>query len=126
MRVGMMADKIPWILAGVLALVVLLGAVFWYAYRGKKRPETNYKTLFFVGLCWLAIGVPLGNMALGGIGIVFIAMGLANRDKWKGEKSWGKLSEEERKRKLWLTVALLALVVLGAIAFFYLGWRAAG
>jgi len=121
-----LADAIPWILVGVLALVVVLGIVFWRVYRSKKNPETNYKTLFYVGIVWLAIGLPMGNFALWGMGMVFIAVGLANRGKWKDEKPWGKLSEAERRAKLWLIAAGLVVLVLGTIAFFYLGSQAAG
>ena len=53
-----------------------------------EEPKTNYRALFVIGITFLGAGTALGasvNMALFGLtamGIIFMAIGLANRDKW--------------------------------------------
>ena len=53
--------------------------------------DINYKAIFIVGFVFvssgIAISIAAGTAGIGllGIGIVFIATGLANRDKWPND-----------------------------------------
>ena len=107
--------------------------VFFYKIRGKKRPETNYKTLFYVGLVWMMFGLPNGlifgeDTFFGGyaffiMGLVFMGVGLANKGKWKDEKKWSGLSEEQKKLKIAVVAGLVLLLLLGVLAYFVFDGR---
>ena len=58
-----------------------------------KTGEINYKIFFILGLVWIPIGsvyMITINTAIGiafmGLGVAYIAIGLANKDKWKKEE----------------------------------------
>ena len=55
--------------------------------------ETNYQVFFMIGIIWLPVGVVFMitiNSAIGiafmAMGIIYMAIGLANRDKWEKKK----------------------------------------
>ena len=52
--------------------------------------EPNYQAFFAIGIIWLPVGVvfmltinPGLGIAFMGMGVVYLAIGLVNRDKWK-------------------------------------------
>ena len=58
-----------------------------------KVKEPNYQVFFIIGMSWLPIGVVFMitiNTTIGiafmGMGTAYIAIGLANRDKWEKKK----------------------------------------
>ena len=65
-------------------------------FKKKKEGKTgkiNYKIFFIVGLVWIPIGsvyMIAVNLVMGiafmGLGVSYIAIGLANKDKWKKEE----------------------------------------
>ena len=55
------------------------------------------------------------------LGIVYVAIGLANKDKWKANhKNWKQLSKSEKKVKTIILILLGLLVLLGLFAYLYL------
>ncbi len=62
---------------------------------GGKYP--NYRTLFFIGITWLIIGIAAKIITFWGIGLVLILVGVTNKDKWDEEKKWRDLPSKERK-----------------------------
>ena len=77
------------LVVGLVLLGLLVGAVVWKRRQGGER-EVNYKAFFILGVTFLPVGVTLstatdnpGLMSLTGLGVAYIAIGLANRDKWK-------------------------------------------
>ena len=84
-----------WLVGGILAIIILLGLVMVMYYRKNptKRKETDYYTFFVLGISWVPIGIvfwltldmPFG-MVFFMMGICYLAIGLANRDKWKTDK----------------------------------------
>jgi heme/copper-type cytochrome/quinol oxidase subunit 2 len=95
-----------------IIMVLLLGvAVAWIA-RKKKRHEPDYRAFFWMGLIWMVFGgifMLFWNFALNGlfaIGVIFFAMGAANRDKWKKRK----LTEGEKRLGI-IAFAIGVLVV---------------
>ncbi|MAH42710.1 hypothetical protein CL614_03220 [archaeon] len=106
----------------VIAVIVAALAIImlWAKKTGKIKSfdkETDYRTYFIIGIIWMAVGVPLGIgegfSPLWIIGLVFMGVGLANRDKWKEPKK-SKLSPKQRKKMILLIIvgtAVLAVVL---------------
>jgi len=84
-----------WIIVGVLAGIIVLALLMMMYFRRKpvKRRETEYYAFFVIGICMIPTGivfmtavlVPLGFVFLV-LGICYMAIGLANRDKWEKNK----------------------------------------
>jgi hypothetical protein len=52
------------------------------------------------------------------MGIVFMAIGLKNKDKWKKREKWSEMSPAKRKLKLALVIGLSIFLALGIAAYF--------
>jgi hypothetical protein len=114
-----------WVLAVLILMAVLLVGlgvfVIWQARKkGWEEHQTDYRTLFWMGLIWVVVGGPLsffnaGTMGLFGIGLVFFIVGLVNRDKW-GKKQ--KLTPGQRRIKMVAILIGLVVLLLGILAFF--------
>jgi len=85
-----------WILIviGIIAILVLVGIIVTIVVLKKKKDgkieEPNYQAFFSFGIIWIPIGIvfmitihPAAGMAFVAMGIVYMAIGLANRDKWE-------------------------------------------
>ena len=107
------------ILVGLIALGVLVSVVAVYRQR-KGQVDTNYRALCIMGIAWLPVGIATRNPGLWGMGIIFLFVGLANRDKWKDEKKWSDLTPVERRTKLILVAVLGVLLVASLAAFFWM------
>ena len=77
---------------GVLA--VIIGFIVFYLMRKKKEEgivkEPDYQVFFLLGIIWIPVGVvflvtinPALGLAFMALGIVYMTIGLANKDKWK-------------------------------------------
>ena len=88
-----------WILISALiiaVLIVIILIITFLMFKKKKEGKTgeiNYKIFFIVGLVWIPIGsvyMIAVNLVMGiafmGLGVSYIAIGLANKDKWKKEE----------------------------------------
>lgn len=116
----------PWTLVGIALLLVFLGNVVWSGRKEKppakqKRQETNFRSLFYVGICWMAAGFPMGYamqrpeyFGFFAMGVFFAALGLSRRGKWKSEKRWDELPADVRRFRIIVTASALLLVVAGA------------
>jgi len=101
---------VPWILIGILVLLIL-GVMLFILAKQKKKTPTDYYALFMMGIIWFVIGLPTGIFALWGLGLVFMTAGLVNKNKWKKNRtSWKKMSKGQRK-------LMIALIIAGFIAF---------
>jgi hypothetical protein len=108
----------PWILIAVFVLIILLAAVALVLRKGKQQ-KPSYKTFFIMGITWLPLGIVLDNYALTGMGVIFMVIGLLNRDKWEDEPKWADLPEDEKRLKMILVTGLSVLLVAGVFAFFF-------
>jgi hypothetical protein len=84
-----------WILISLalVAILVLIGIVLTLVVYKKKKEgkigEPNYQIFFILGICLFPVGLVFlinGNIAfigLVGMGLIYLIIGLANRDKWK-------------------------------------------
>ncbi len=88
-----------WILISALivgfsiVIVLILILVVFKKKKEGKIGEPNYQVFFNLGLLWIPIGIVFMitiNFVLGiafmGLGMSYIAIGLANRDKWVKKK----------------------------------------
>ncbi|MFH1455380.1 MAG: hypothetical protein ABIF40_00335 [archaeon] len=108
---------IPWILISIAVLILLLLAVAIFLSKKNKR-EPDYYSFFILGIIWTVIGIPLDNFALSAIGIIFLIIGLANKNKWKKNKrTWKKLNKKEKRVRIIITVILGILVLLGLVLY---------
>lgn len=87
---------IPIIFVGlvlILVLTVFVTMIFFVKNRRKtQREEINYQAFFVMGISFLPLGIALtvalenpGFISFIGLGACYIAIGLANKEKWKKE-----------------------------------------
>ena len=78
----------------LLILLVIIVSILTLLIVKRKKEGTNkepdYRVFFILGICFLPMGIPLflvtnnpGLISFTAIGICYLAIGLANRDKWK-------------------------------------------
>ena len=127
-EVGTMGPDFPviMIVIGTL-LVVVLAVVVISAMRGKKL-EPDYFSWFWMGLLWLPLGILMaitqgnpGYWIFGVMGLVFLALGLRNRDKWRLRRRFGDLPPEEKQLKLFAIAAgvLMLILLIGAAYYVF-------
>jgi len=86
-------DEFVLILISITMVILLIGVIVAvYVYKKRKQGdmgEPNYQAFFTMGISFLALGIVL-TAAVGppflsflGLGIIYMAIGLGNRDKWK-------------------------------------------
>lgn len=85
------------ILTGIILILVILGILLSIVFLKRKQEieineEPNYQAFFIMGISFLPLGI-LFTIAVSpafigfiGIGICYIAIGLANKHKWKKEE----------------------------------------
>lgn len=76
------------IAAGVLAVSLIIVLRRWK--KGGKKQETDYQAMFNMGIAFAPVGIVLaittgnpGMIGLSVMGIIYIVLGLQNKDKWK-------------------------------------------
>ena len=80
------------IIALLLSLGVILTIVFWKKQRENNYVEPDYQAFFVMGISFLPLGLVFmiaispAFIWFTGIGLCYIAIGLANKDKWKKEE----------------------------------------
>jgi Sec-independent protein secretion pathway component TatC len=112
-------ENIPWIfiVVGVLLLLALIVTVYMVK-KGRKR-KVDYYGFFIIGVIWTAIGIPLSNYPLSVMGLVFLILGLANKDKWKEREKWSDISPQEKKLRI-ILIMITSLLVVAGLVFYYL------
>lgn len=107
------------VIAVVLVALLLVGLAFvWLMWKkkGQKKMPVDYYTFFIIGIVWVAMGILLGNFGLAAVGVVFMALGLANRSKWKENKEcWGCMGPGGKKSVV-VAAIILGLLILGGVA----------
>lgn len=100
---------------GIMFLGVILAAlVLARALLADKESLPDYYSLLVIGIVWFAVGLPLNNFGLSGMGAIFVVVSLANRDRWgEGQKSWGLMDTKEKSLRFFALVFLCALVFAG-------------
>ncbi|KYK29770.1 hypothetical protein AYK20_00100 [Thermoplasmatales archaeon SG8-52-1] len=77
----------------IIALLFILGViitiVLWKKQKENKYEEPDYQAFFIMGISFLPLGLVFmiavnpAFFVFTGIGLCYIAIGLANKDKWK-------------------------------------------
>jgi len=94
--IGSMSAAIPYMLIAIVIGVVIAlgGGILVYRSRKASQESTNYRSLFNMGIVFFPVGVIITVYSLlsGGfigiglpfliLGVIYLAMGLSNRDKW--------------------------------------------
>jgi len=106
------------LIIGIAILAVLFAVIAIYRNRGQKI-KPDYRVFFILGITWLPLGIATDNPGFLGMGAVFMAIGLANRSKWKEEPKWSELDPERRRTKL-LIIGGLTVLFLAALVFYIL------
>jgi len=86
-------SAIAYIMIGILVitLLVLIATIFIVKKKKKEAPykEPDYRAFFIMGISFLPLGiiftVTISPAFIGfvGMGTIYMAIGLANRDKWE-------------------------------------------
>jgi hypothetical protein len=99
----------------VLSIIILLAiGVMVYYYKTGKNHQPNYYTYFTMGIVWLAFGIAFEGMRFFFImGLVFIAIGLLNKDKWK------KHPKVDKKLTI-IGIILAAIAFIIGVAVYFL------
>jgi hypothetical protein len=104
-------DSFIWIAVMIFVLAAIVGLALVLAWKhrtGKlEQKATDYKAFFLMGLVWIIIGVAFTFMDYSmtfflPMGVVFLALGLANRDKWGKKEPMGP----EYRKNLMIRVAV--------------------
>jgi len=124
---------IPWVLIALfIGGLVVAGLAIVLVAVGKRRQEgipPDYRTFFIMGITWLPLGIALsvttdnpGFYGLGVMGLVFLIVSLANRDKWQDQPALSELPAGERRTRFLLVLAgLVGLLVLGVLVLWMVG-----
>ena len=88
--------ELPLIMISIAMITLLIGViVVVYVYKKRKQgiiEKTNYQAFFTMGISFLALGIILTSLVNPGfigfiaLGIIYMAISLANRDKWEKKK----------------------------------------
>lgn len=103
---------VPYILIAIAIGIIGLAIV---AYKRKdKKHEIDYRNYYTMGLTWFPIGIIFliifKNPLFFILGLVYLAIGLKNKDKW-GKKR--KLTEKEEKIMKIAIYGLLIFLIFG-------------
>ena len=81
------------VLIVILALALIVGIIFTFFVLKKKKEgvykEPDYRAFFIMGICFLPMGIIFTTTLNPGfigfivLGIAYMTIGLANKDKWK-------------------------------------------
>lgn len=90
----------------IIALIIIGLAIASIYYNKKSKQESNYKVFFTVRIIfhfthlflrfWFPLDLSTKNDVFSIMGLVFLVIGLINKNKWRDEKSWSDLSPNEK------------------------------
>ena len=113
-------------IAALLFIAIIL--MIFIRTKSKIKYPTDYHNLFIIGIIWLSAGIPIGvttkNYGLMALGLIFMAVGMLNKKKWKkNKKEIQKLQEkhpEYFKTKKIIIGILLLLLIIGIAVYWFL------
>ena len=86
-------NGIPIVLLTIIIGFILLGVLVAFLVRKLKSEgiteEPDYRAFVIMGICFLPVGVIFasavspGFLGITAMGLIYLAIGLANRNKWK-------------------------------------------
>jgi hypothetical protein len=115
----------PWVMVAILVLLVLFGAIAIINRKKIKKKPTDYYNLFVIGITWLPLGIILmaNDVSIGPffffVGLIYMSIGLTNKDKWKkNHMPFNKLSKEKKRKKLIVWIIFGVLILIGLLVFY--------
>ena len=116
---------IPWIIISIVILLILGIVIAVLAYKKKGRHQgTDYYTFFIIGLVWTLFGIyeqiRNSHSVFLALGIVFMAIGYAHKNKWKQNHLPFNKIEKNKKLLVIITIIGLLVLVVAALAVFIL------
>jgi hypothetical protein len=85
--------EFPLIMISIAMIILLIGVIVAvYVYKKRKHgiiEKSNYQAFFIMGISFLAMGIIFtssinpGFIGFIALGIIYMTIGLANRDKWE-------------------------------------------
>jgi len=112
---------IPWILVSIALAVIILAilGILIMKKKGWKR-EVDYRNYFTMGIVWLPFGIiflifgnTTGTLFLL-MGVVFLSIGLKNRDKWGKPQ---KVSPKSQKMLMISVLIGVVALIVGILVF---------
>ncbi len=73
----------------LVLIAIVIAFVFWKRKKEELFNEPDYRVFFIMGICFIPIGIifsttiNFGFMGFIALGLIYIAIGLSNRDKWE-------------------------------------------
>ena len=110
-----------WVLFSLLVLGIVTALLIIYAYKMKKnkwKQQTDYKSFFILGICMIPLGIALDMPVFFIIGLVYMAIGLTNKDKWDKKI---KMSKQQKKMQTIAVIVGLAVLMVFVVMLFLLG-----
>jgi hypothetical protein len=93
----------------------LLIALFIVFLLGKREFKPDFRTLFILGIIWFPLGMILDNFLFFIIGMAYMVIGLAHKEKWREARP-------PRGSQKILVSGLLIGTLLVVFLTFILGW----
>jgi len=85
-----MADIMKLSVLGLTVIGLVIGVLLLRKWKGGYQGEVNYRAFYIIGITFLPAGVALsastrnpGFFGMSGLGAAYLAIALANRDKWR-------------------------------------------
>ncbi|MFC2143682.1 hypothetical protein ACFLQN_04765 [Candidatus Aenigmatarchaeota archaeon] len=115
-----MLQMILMIVIGLVVIGLVVVFLIWKK-QGKISQQTDYRAFFYIGIVWTIIGsfamffYEAEFSPLFIIGLVFLAIGAANKNKWNKKIKY----TPQQKKLLRLSIVLGVLVLaVGLVAYF--------
>lgn len=102
-----------------IALGILLATILvWYYFAKKSSCPFDYYSMFIIGVVWMPVGFILGRFVpilywLGGIGLLFLIIGLIKKKTWRKRCMWIDLSGIDKWVRIIVIVVLVILLAIG-------------
>ncbi len=85
-----MVDVLQLSVIGLTAIGLVTGILLLRKWKNGYQDEVNYRAFYIIGVTFLPAGVALsastrnpGFFGMSGLGAAYLAIALANRDKWR-------------------------------------------
>jgi len=117
-----MNQPIIWVVFGLI--IALAIALVYVTVKKKDIMEPDYRSFFWMGIAFvifylagLIAGRGEGLAAFMVLGVIYAVMGLAHKSRWGQPRR--RLTEAQRRRKIWGVSVLAGVLVLGVVVLFF-------
>lgn len=104
-------------IAGLIFIFLIVYLILLKQGKIKQR-EPDYYTFFIMGIIWLPAGIAADIPGLWMLGLVFLIIGAANKDKWKKQPKFSELPKAQRNLKI--SALILGILFFTGFVFYAL------